>query len=202
MPTSRETIHLSFAPIVKRVAPAVVNVFSRRVIRTKSGPGSLFNDPLFQRFFGNMSPFGGMTRERVQNSLGSGVIVDPSGLIVTNRHVIDGADEIHVVLADRREFDAKVILSDERADLAVLRIDTHGARLPILTLGDSDALEVGDLVLAIGDPFGVGQTVTMGIVSGLARSIGTDDFGSFIQTDAAINPGNSGGAAGRSRRPA
>ncbi len=193
VPTSRETIHLSFAPIVKRVAPAVVNVFSRRVVRTQFGPGALFNDPLFQRFFGNLSPFGTM-RERVQNSLGSGVIIDASGLIVTNRHVIEGADEIHVVLADRREFDAKVILSDQRADLAVLRIDTHGAALPILTLGDSDALQVGDLVLAVGDPFGVGQTVTMGIVSGLARSIGTEDFGSFIQTDAAINPGNSGGA--------
>jgi Do/DeqQ family serine protease len=192
VPSSREAIHLSFAPVVKRVAPAVVNVYSRRVIRANSGPGSLFNDPLFQRFFGNMAPFG-MPRERIQNSLGSGVIVDPSGLIVTNRHVIEGADEIHVVLSDRREFDAKVILSDQRADLAVLRIDAHGDRLPTLALGDSDALQVGDLVLAIGDPFGVGQTVTMGIVSGLARSIGTDDFGSFIQTDAAINPGNSGG---------
>ncbi len=193
VPTSAAQIHLSFAPIVKHVAPAVVNVYSRRVIHSNFGPGSLFNDPLFQRFFGNMSPFSGMTRDRIQNSLGSGVIVDPSGLIVTNYHVIEGADEIHVVLADRREFQAKVILSDQRADLAVLRIDMHGARLPILTLGDSDALQVGDLVLAIGDPFGVGQTVTMGIVSGLARSIGTNDFGSFIQTDAAINPGNSGG---------
>ena len=193
VPQSREAIRLSFAPVVKRVAPAVVNVYSRRVIRGNvGGPGSLFNDPLFQRFFGNMSPFG-MPRERIQNSLGSGVIVDPSGLIVTNHHVIDGADEIHVVLADRREFKARVILSDQRADLAVLRIDAGGAALPILTLGDSDAIQVGDLVLAIGDPFGVGQTVTMGIVSGLARSIGTGDFGSFIQTDAAINPGNSGG---------
>jgi serine protease Do len=193
VPASRDAIHLSFAPVVKRVAPAVVNVYSRRVIRANMGPGALFNDPLFQRFFGNMAPFG-MPRERIQNSLGSGVIVDPSGLIVTNRHVIAGADEIHVVLSDRREFQAKVILSDQRADLAILRIDTQGDRLPILHLGDSDALQVGDLVLAIGDPFGVGQTVTMGIVSGLARSIGTNDFGSFIQTDAAINPGNSGGA--------
>jgi serine protease Do len=192
VPQSRAAIHLSFAPVVKRVAPAVVNVFSRRVIRSTLGPGSIFNDPLFQRFFGNMAPFGGLGRERVQNSLGSGVIVDPSGLIVTNRHVIEGADQIHVVLSDRREFDAKVILSDERADLAVLRIDAPGGPLPTLPLGDSDALEVGDLVLAVGDPFGVGQTVTMGIVSGLARSLGTD-YGSFIQTDAAINPGNSGG---------
>jgi serine protease Do len=191
VPSSAAQIHLSFAPVAKRVAPAVVNVFSRRVIRATQGPGSIFNDPLFQRFFGN-SPFGGLGRERVQNSLGSGVIVDPSGLIVTNRHVIAGADQIHVVLSDRREFDAKVILSDERADLAVLRIDAPGAPLPTLPLGDSDALQVGDLVLAVGDPFGVGQTVTMGIVSGLARSLGTD-YGSFIQTDAAINPGNSGG---------
>jgi serine protease Do len=193
VPTGRAAIHLSFAPVVKRVAPAVVNVYSRRVVRAGSGPGSLFNDPLFQRFFGNLAPFG-MARERIQNSLGSGVVVDPSGLIVTNHHVVEGAQEIHVVLSDRREFEAKLVLSDQRADLAVLRIDTHGAPLPILTLGDSDALQVGDLVLALGDPFGVGQTVTMGIVSGLARSIGENDFGSFIQTDAAINPGNSGGA--------
>jgi serine protease Do len=192
VPTSREAIHLSFAPVVKRVAPAVVNVYSRRVIRSNLGPGSLFNDPLFRRFFGDMGTFG-MPRERVENSLGSGVIVDPAGLIVTNRHVIEGAEEIHVALADRREFEAKVVLSDQRADLAVLRIDAHGDRFPILPLGDSDGLQVGDLVLAIGDPFGVGQTVTMGIVSGLARSIGTNDFRSFIQTDAAINPGNSGG---------
>ncbi|HXE15703.1 MAG TPA: DegQ family serine endoprotease [Stellaceae bacterium] len=193
VPQSREAIHLTFAPVVKRVAPAVVNVYSRRVIRTGAGPGSLFNDPLFQRFFGNMAPFG-MPRERIENSLGSGVIVDPDGLIVTNHHVIDGADEINVVLSDRREFKARVILSDQRADLAVLRVDTGGTKLPTLSIGDSDAIQVGDLVLAIGDPFGVGQTVTMGIVSGLARSIGTGDLGSFIQTDAAINPGNSGGA--------
>jgi serine protease Do len=193
VPASREALHLSFAPVVKRAAPAVVNVYSRRVIRANPGPGALFNDPLFRRFFGNLAPFG-MPRERIENSLGSGVIVDPTGLIVTNRHVIDGAQEIHVVLADRREFEAKVILSDQRADLAVLRIDAPGERFPILPLGDSDGLQVGDLVLAIGDPFGVGQTVTMGIVSGLARSIGTNDFRSFIQTDAAINPGNSGGA--------
>ena len=192
-PTSREAIHLSFAPLVKRVAPAVVNVFSRRVVRSNLGPGSLFNDPLFRRFFGEDSPFG-MPRDRVENSLGSGVIIDSGGLIVTNRHVIEGGQEIRVVLADRREFDASIILSDEHADLAVLRIDAHGERLPSLEIGDSDQIEVGDLVLAIGNPFGVGQTVTSGIVSGLARSIGGNDYGSFVQTDAAINPGNSGGA--------
>jgi Do/DeqQ family serine protease len=192
-PTSREAIHLSFAPIVKKVAPAVVNVFSRRVVRSGGGPAALFNDPFFRRFFGDQSPFG-MPRERVEQSLGSGVILDASGLIVTNRHVISDAQEITVVLADRREFEARVLLADERADLAVLEVKTHGERLPVLDIGDSDQLEVGDLVLAIGNPFGVGQTVTSGIVSGLARSIGANDYRSFIQTDAAINPGNSGGA--------
>jgi serine protease Do len=189
-PASREQIRLSFAPIVKKAAPAVVNVYSRRVVRARS---PLFDDPFFRRFFGGDSPFG-LNRERVQNSLGSGVIVDPQGLIVTNHHVIVDADEIRVVLSDRREFEAKVVLSDEHSDLAVLKIDLHGGHLPALPIGDSDGLEVGDLVLAIGDPFGVGQTVTSGIVSALARSIGAADFRSFIQTDAAINPGNSGGA--------
>jgi Do/DeqQ family serine protease len=189
-PSSREAIHLSFAPVVKKAAPAVVNVYSRRTIRTQS---PLLEDPFFRRFFGEDSPFGG-ARERVQNSLGSGVIVDPQGLIVTNQHVIKDADEIHVVLHDRREFEAKIVLLDEHSDLAVLKIDAHGAPLPTIEIGDSDALEVGDLVLAIGDPFGVGQTVTSGIVSALARAIGASDFRSFIQTDAPINPGNSGGA--------
>jgi serine protease Do len=189
-PASRETMRLSFAPIVKRASPAVVNVYSRRVIRARS---PLFDDPFFRRFFGEDSPFGN-SRGRVQNSLGSGVILDPQGLIVTNHHVIVDADEIRVVLSDRREFEASVVLSDEHSDLAVLKIDLHGGHLPALALGDSDSLEVGDLVLAIGNPFGVGQTVTSGIVSALARSIGAADFRSFIQTDAAINPGNSGGA--------
>jgi len=193
VPTSRETIHLSFAPVVKKAAPAVVNVFSRRVVHTAAGPAALFNDPLFRRFFGDRFPLG-MPRERVENSLGSGVILDQAGFIVTNQHVIKDADEVLVVLADRREFEAKILLTDEHADLAVLKIDPHGESLPALPLGDSDGLEVGDLVLAIGNPFGVGQTVTSGIVSGLARTIGANDFRSFIQTDAAINPGNSGGA--------
>ncbi|HXP31275.1 MAG TPA: DegQ family serine endoprotease [Stellaceae bacterium] len=189
-PESREAIHLSFAPVVKKVAPAVVNVYSRRTVRAQS---PFFNDPFFQRFFGENSPFA--PRERVLNSLGSGVILDPGGLVVTNSHVIKDAQEVRVVLSDRREFEAHIALTDERADLAVLRIDTHGERLPTLELGDSDGLEVGDLVLAIGNPFGVGQTVTSGIVSALARTdVGISDFQSFIQTDAAINPGNSGGA--------
>ena len=186
-PTGPEALHLSYAPVVKKVAPAVVNVYSRRVVRAEASPFA--NDPLFQRFFGVIP------QDRIQNSLGSGVIVDPNGLIVTNHHVIQDAQEVTVVLADRREFEAKILLSDERTDLAVLKIAVKGEQLPVLEMGDSDSLEVGDLVLAIGDPFGVGQTVTSGIVSGLARTaVGIGDFRSFIQTDAAINPGNSGGA--------
>jgi len=190
VPPSREAIRFSFAPIVKKAAPAVVNVYSRRVVQTQS---PFFNDPIFRQFFGDRSPFG-LPRQRVQQSLGSGVILDPDGLIVTNRHVIENAQEITVVLSDRREFAAKVVLADEHIDLAVLKIDTHGEKLPVLPLGDSDKLEVGDLVLAIGDPFGVGQTVTSGIVSALARTGIGSDVSSYIQTDAAINPGNSGGA--------
>ncbi len=189
-PTSRGLIQLSFAPVVKKAAPAVVNVYSRRTVQTRS---PFFDDPVFRRFFGNQSPLG-VPRQRVQQSLGSGVILDAQGLIVTNRHVIEGAEEITVVLSDRREFEAKLLISDEHADLAVLRIDAHGERLPVLELGDSDQIEVGDLVLAIGNPFGVGQTVTSGIVSALARTGIGSDVSSFIQTDAAINPGNSGGA--------
>jgi Do/DeqQ family serine protease len=189
-PTGRAPIQLSFAPVVKRAAPAVVNVYSRRVVQTRS---PFFDDPMFRRFFGDQSPFG-LPRQRVQQSLGSGVILDAHGLIVTNRHVIQAAEEITVVLSDRREFEAKLLISDEHADLAVLKIDAHDESLPVLELGDSDQIEVGDLVLAIGNPFGVGQTVTSGIVSALARTGIGSDVSSFIQTDAAINPGNSGGA--------
>ncbi|MEK9725327.1 MAG: trypsin-like peptidase domain-containing protein, partial [Rhodospirillaceae bacterium] len=157
---------------------------------------SLFDDPFFKRFFGD--GFGvplNQPETRRQNSLGSGVIVDPAGVIVTNRHVIQGADEIQVILADRREFRATVMATDAKTDLAVLNVDTGGRKLPHIELQDSDDLEVGDLVLAIGNPFGVGQTVTSGIVSALARTrVGISDYQFFIQTDAAINPGNSGGA--------
>ena len=194
VPQSRAEMQLSFAPLVRKAAPAVVNVYTRRVVQTQR-ISPLFNDPFFRRFFGDQFVPGGGTRSRVQNSLGSGVIVQADGLIVTNHHVIDKADEITVVLHDRREFDAEVVLSDEKTDLAVLRIRSGRERLPFLELRDSDSLEVGDLVLAIGNPFGVGQTVTSGIVSALARTAnGINDFGFFIQTDAAINPGNSGGA--------
>jgi serine protease Do len=150
-----------------------------------------FNDPFFQKFFG-VNP---QMRQRVQQSLGSGVVVRPDGMILTNNHVIQGGQNIVVALADKREFKAKVILSDTRTDLAVLKIDTRGEKLPTVEFGNSDQLQVGDLVLAIGDPFGVGQTVTMGIVSALARTdISASNYQFFIQTDAAINPGNSGGA--------
>ncbi|MEX2642475.1 MAG: trypsin-like peptidase domain-containing protein, partial [Acetobacterales bacterium] len=193
VPERREQVRLSYAPLVKRVAPAVVNVFTRKVVRERAA-SPLFNDPFFRRFFGDQFPLG-ETRERVQNALGSGVVVDPEGLIVTNGHVIQGADQITVVLADRREFDAEVLGVDDRSDLAVLRLRDVGTPLPFLDFRDSDTLEVGDLVMAVGNPFGIGQTVTTGIVSALARTtVGVSDFRFFIQTDAAINPGNSGGA--------
>jgi len=188
-PQSMPQVQLTFAPVVKRVAPAVVNVYSRSVVQAQVNP--LFSDPFFQRFFGATPEM----RQRVQQSLGSGVIVRPDGVIVTNNHVVQGGQNITVALSDRREFKARVLLADSRTDLAVIKIDTKGERLPTIEFGDSDRLNVGDIVLAIGDPFGVGQTVTMGIVSALARTqIGASDYQFFIQTDAAINPGNSGGA--------
>jgi Do/DeqQ family serine protease len=193
VPVSKSQVTLSFAPVVKSTAPAVVNVFSTSKIVQTDQQG-VFNDPFFRQFFGNNGNFG-RPRERVQNSLGSGVIVDRAGLIVTNNHVIKGGTDIRVVLADKREFEAKVLLADERSDLAILKIDVGDEQLAALPFGDSDNLDVGDLVLAIGNPFGVGQTVTSGIVSALARTqVGVSDYQFFIQTDAAINPGNSGGA--------
>lgn len=194
VPDSREEVMLSFAPVVKKAAPAVVNVLTKKKVEQERPLSSLLDDPFFRRFFGD--DFGGRERrERDQSSLGSGVIVDPEGFIVTNEHVIKGASEIKVVLADRREFEAEVVLTDERTDLAVLLVDPGGEALPTLEMRDSDDVEVGDLVLAVGNPFGVGQTVTSGIVSALARTqVGITDFSFFIQTDAAINPGNSGGA--------
>jgi Do/DeqQ family serine protease len=191
-PPSREAAQYSFAPIVKRAAPAVVNVYVRSRVQTFVSPFA--DDPFFRRFFGEDF---GQPQERVQNSLGSGVIVRPQGVVVTNAHVVKGggATEIKVALADRREFDAKVIMLDEKTDIAVLRIEAGDGRFPVLEFEDSDNLEVGDLVLAIGNPFGVGQTVTSGIVSAVARTeVARSDAQVFIQTDAAINPGNSGGA--------
>ncbi len=181
-PPDLATMKLSFAPIVRRAAPAVVNISSKRIVRTQVDP--------FFAFFGGM----GVPREQVEGSLGSGAIVRADGLIITNHHVIAGGQEITVALADRREFTAKVLLDDARSDLAVLKIDTKGEKLPVLPIAERSDIEVGDLVLAIGDPFGVGQTVTNGIISALGRTTGgADDFGSYIQTDASINPGNSGG---------
>ncbi|MCW5751734.1 MAG: DegQ family serine endoprotease [Alphaproteobacteria bacterium] len=193
LPKNQQEIQLSFAPLVRQVAPGVVNIYTRRVTQQQAR-SPLFDDPVFRRFFGD-GPLQGAPRQRIQQSLGSGVIVDRRGLVVTNNHVIEGAEEITVALHDRREFDAELVLADPRTDLAVLRIDPKGSKLTALELVDSDDLEVGDLVLAIGNPFGVGQTVTSGIVSALGRTmVGTSDTQSFIQTDAAINPGNSGGA--------
>jgi len=186
VPQSRAEMQLSFAPLVKQVENAVVNVYAERVVERRS----IFDgDPFFEEFFGQRMP----NRSEKQSSLGSGVIVGTKGIVVTNNHVIEGASDIKVALADGREYESTVILKDERVDLAVLKIKAN-ANFTALPLGDSDAVEVGDLVLAIGNPFGVGQTVTSGIVSALARNqIRSGDFGFFIQTDAAINPGNSGG---------
>ncbi len=187
VPQTRVEAMQSYSPVVKRVAPAVVNVYASRVEQRPRNP--LFDDPIFQQFFG-----GGPPQGRIAQSLGSGVIVDAGGLVVTNHHVIEGMTDVKVALSDKREFDADIVLRDPRTDLAVLKI-RGGGDFPVLELGDSDALEVGDFVLAVGNPFGVGQTVTQGIVSALARTqVGISDYGFFIQTDAAINPGNSGGA--------
>src|SRR5215467_10196445 len=168
VPSSRAESAFSFAPVVKKVAPAIVNIYSRRVVQGRA-ISPLFNDPFFQQFFGNDFNFG-VPQERVQSSLGSGVILEPDGLIVTNHHVIKNADQITVVLSDHRELPAHVVFADERVDLALLKIDAGKIPLPTLALADSDQLEVGDLVLAFGNPFGVGQTVASGIISALART--------------------------------
>jgi serine protease Do len=186
----------TFAPVVQKVMPSVVNIFSSRKVKPDSPSIERFNeDSLFRRFFGDQ--FGGPNfnpRERQERSLGSGVIISPDGYIVTNNHVVDGASDVKVSLNDRREFAARVVGTDSKTDLAVLKIDQTG--LPALALAaDSSKVQVGDIVLAIGNPFGVGQTVTMGIVSATGRGgLGIEDYEDFIQTDAAINPGNSGGA--------
>ena len=188
LPTQTE-LRLSYAPVVQHVAPAVVNVYAAKVVQNRN---PLLDDPIFRRFFGGGPGGGG---NQLQRSLGSGVIVDATGLVVTNNHVIEGADEVKVSLADKREFEATLVLKDPRTDLAILRIKDSHEQFPVLDFADSDAVQVGDVVLAIGNPFGVGQTVTHGIVSALARTqVGISDYQFFIQTDAAINPGNSGGA--------
>ncbi len=188
VPSSPAELRLSYAPIVQRVQPAVVNVYAAKVVQNRN---PFLDDPIFRRFFGLQ----GGPKEQMQRSLGSGVMVDPSGLVVTNVHVIDGADQVKVSLSDKREFEAEIILKDSRSDLAVLRLKDVHEKFPTLDFANSDELMVGDVVLAIGNPFGVGQTVTHGIISALARTqVGITDYQFFIQTDAAINPGNSGGA--------
>src|SRR5262245_45187344 len=189
VPASGAELRLSYAPIVQRAQPAVVNVYAAKTVQNRN---PLLDDPIFRRFFGvpgNQQP------EQMQRSLGSGVMVDPSGLVVTNNHVIEGADQVKISLSDKREFEAEIVLKDSRTDLAVLRVKDGKEKFPTLDFANSDELLVGDIVLAIGNPFGVGQTVTHGIISALARTqVGITDYQFFIQTDAAINPGNSGGA--------
>ena len=192
IPQSREQILPSFAPVVQKTSAAVVNIYAVRVVDAQP-ISPFFNDPLFKHFFGEAPPFAA-PHARIQRSLGSGVLVRPDGIVITNDHVIKQAAEIKVVLSDGQEFSANVVVRDARTDLAALKLKTPRADLPYLELRDPDQLKVGDIVLAIGNPFGIGQTVTMGIVSGLARSaVGIRDFRSLIQTDAAVNPGNSGG---------
>jgi len=193
VPETKSQIQLSFSPLVKKTSNAVVNIYTAKKVRVRTSP--FLGDPLFSRFFGDNMIFGRQNRERIQNTLGSGVIIRNDGIVITNSHVINDADDIKVVLSDKREFSAKVVISDKKTDLALLKLNNKKNNLPFLPFGSHDDLEVGDLVLAIGNPFGVGQTVTSGIVSALARTAaGISDYEFFIQTDAAINPGNSGGA--------
>ncbi len=188
VPASPNQLRASYAPIVQHVQPAVVNVYAAKVVQNRN---PLLDDPIFRRFFG----IPGQQPEQMQRSLGSGVMVDASGLVVTNNHVIEGADQVKVSLSDKREFEAEIVLKDSRTDLAVLRLKDVKEKFPTLEFANSDNALVGDVVLAIGNPFGVGQTVTHGIISALARTqVGITDYQFFIQTDAAINPGNSGGA--------
>jgi serine protease Do len=183
-----------FAPIVKQVLPNVVNISSSKVVRTPNQSEGMPVDPFFQQFFGKrFGPGPEVPKQRREQSLGSGVIVSPEGYVLTNNHVVEGATDVKVTLSDKRELKAQIIGTDAKTDVAVLKLE--GANFPAITLGDSSKVQVGDYALAIGDPFGVGQTVTMGIVSAKGRSnLGIEDYEDFIQTDAPINPGNSGGA--------
>ena len=189
VPAARSEVQMSLAPVVRQVSPAVVNVYAQRTVRQRRS--------ILEDMMRGLPPgaLGGMTRERIEQSLGSGVLVRPDGVIVTNNHVVDGADALKIVLSDRREFEARVLVADARTDLAVLKINTGAERLPSLAFADTRQVQVGDFVIAIGNPFGLQQTVTSGIISALARTeVGINDYSFFIQTDAAINRGNSGGA--------
>ncbi|MGI4852274.1 MAG: Do family serine endopeptidase [Janthinobacterium lividum] len=191
-PISKQQLQLSFAPVVKKVSPSVVNIYASRLVNPQT-ISPFLDDPFFKHFFGDGAP-SSAPHARVQSSLGSGVLVRADGVVITNDHVIKQAKQIKVVLSDGREFEAEVIVRDVRTDLAALKLKTEDKNLPFLELRDADELQVGDIVLAVGNPFGFGQTVTMGIISGLARTeVGIKDFRSLIQTDAAVNPGNSGG---------
>ncbi len=190
VPASEAEVTLSFAPVVKKASPAVVNVYASRTEKVQRNP--LFDDPVFRQFFGDP---GGGERSQTMRSLGSGVLVDASGLVVTNYHVIDQMTDVKVALSDQSEYPAEIVLRDQRNDLAVLKIKGGEPPFPVMEMGSSDAVEVGDIALAIGDPFGVGQTVTQGIISALARTnVAQSGAAFYLQTDASINPGNSGGA--------
>ncbi|WP_379770394.1 Do family serine endopeptidase [Flaviflagellibacter deserti] len=191
VPTSQAEVRLSYAPLVKQVTPAVVNVYASRVVQQRPR-GFPFEDPLFQEFFGGQMA---VPRERVQRSLGSGVLVGAEGLIVTNNHVVEGMTDVRVALQDQREFDVDIVLTDAQSDIAVLRVKDAKGSFPVLPLVESDSIEVGDMVLAVGNPYGLGQTVTQGILSAVRRvQKKGGEQAVYLQTDAAINQGNSGGA--------
>lgn len=194
VPNGKISFGSGFAPIVAKVVPAVVNIASTKVVDNTQSAAPFFNDPLFRQFFGQQfQQQPDIPQHQRERGLGSGVVISPDGYILTNNHVVDGADDITVSLADKREFPAKVIGTDPRTDIAVLKVDAKN--LPTLTLGDSSKVQVGNFVLAVGDPFGLSQTVTAGIISATGRGdLGIEDYEDFIQTDASINPGNSGGA--------
>src|SRR5580692_8766926 len=195
LPVSLGNFANGFSAVIKPALPAVVNIRTSKIVKPQANQMSpFFNDPMFRQFFGDQFGQGqGKPHAEREQALGSGVIITPDGTILTNNHVIDGATDIKVQLSDKREFLAKLVGADPKSDVAVLKIE--GKDLPTLPLGDSSQLNVGDLIFAIGDPFGVGETATMGIVSATGRSrLGIEDYENFIQTDAAINPGNSGGA--------
>jgi serine protease Do len=194
LPVSLGNFANGFSAVIKPALPAVVNIRTSKIVKPQANQMSpMFNDPMFRQFFGDQFGQGGKPHAEREQALGSGVIITSDGTILTNNHVIDGATDIKVQLSDKRDFTAKLVGADPKSDLAVLKIE--GKDLPTLPLGDSSQLNVGDLIFAIGDPFGVGETATMGIVSATGRGrLGIEEYENFIQTDAAINPGNSGGA--------